>query len=324
MAYSRREIGKLALGALPGVGLWPESAAAAVRQAAKPNSRFAGVQIGLNVPYSFGGEMQQASMTGDDILRHCVSLGLSAVELRSQPVEAFMGLPAELAGARGGGGRNATPEQKAAAQARADALRTWRASASMDPVRAFRRKYDEAGVKIDIVKYDGIFNFTDEVTDYAFTLAKTLGARAISCEIAVESTKRLGQFADKHQLMVGYHGHATTTPAHWEEAFSYAKFNGANLDIGHFFVGNKTSPVPFLEKHHARITHIHVKDRKADGTDTRLGEADTPVAEVLRLIRDRKWPIQATLEVEYATPPGSTRLAEIARAVDYCRKVLTS
>ncbi len=324
MAYSRRDIGKLALGALPVVGLWPRTGRAAEAQASRPNSRFAGVQIGLNVPYSFGTEMKQSSMTGDDILRHCVALGLSAVELRSQPVEAFMGLPADLAGARGGGGRNATPEQKAAAQARAEALRKWRTSASLDPVRAFRRKYDEAGVTIDIVKYDGIFNFADDVTDYAFTLAKTLGARAISCEIAVESTKRLGQFADKHQLMVGYHGHATTTPAHWEEAFSYAKFNGANLDIGHFFVGNKSSPVPFLEKHHARVTHIHVKDRKVDGTDTRLGEADTPVTEVLRLIRDRKWPIQATLEVEYATPPGSTRLAEIGLAVEYCRKVLMS
>lgn len=323
MAYTRREIGKLALGTLPLAGLWPETAGAAAWQAGRPNSRFAGVQIGLNVPYSFGTEMKQSAMTGDDILKHCVSLGLSAVELRSQPVEAFMGLPAELAGGRGGG-RNATPDEKAAAQVRADALRKWRASASMDPVRAFRRKYNDAGVTIDIVKYDGIFNFTDDVTDYAFTLAKTLGARAISCEIAVESTKRLGQFADKHQLMVGYHGHATTTPAHWEEAFSYAKFNGANLDIGHFFVGNKVSPVPFLEKHHARITHLHVKDRKVDGTDTRLGEADTPVAQVLRLVRDRKWPIQATLEVEYATPPGSTRLAEIALAVDYCRKVLTS
>jgi len=321
MLYSRRDVGKLALGALPVAAAWPHAAGV---QATGPNSTFAGVQVGLNVPYSFGPELKQQTMTGDDILTHCVALGLSAVELRSQPVEAFMGLPAELAGARGAG-RNATPEEKAAAQRRVVELNTWRASASMDRVRAFRRKYDDAGVKIDIVKYDGIFNFTDEATDYAFTLAKTLGARAISCEINVEQTKRLGQFADKHQLMVGYHGHAETTPAHWEQAFSYARFNGANLDIGHFWVGNKTSPIPFLEKQHARITHLHVKDRRqSDGTDTRMGEADTPIAQVLRLVRDRQWPIQATLEVEYPSPPGSTRLEEIRRAVEFCRKTLLS
>jgi len=320
MLYSRRDVGKLALGVLPVVSVWPHAVDAARAQAGRPNSNFAGVQVGLNVPYSFGPEMKQQGMTGDDILKHCVALGLSAVELRSQPVEAFLGFPTVP-----NAGRNATPEQVAAAKVVAEELRKRRGSASMDQVRAFRRKFDDAGVKIDIVKYDGIFNFTDEVTDYAFTLAKTLGARAISCEINVEQTKRLGQFADKHQLMVGYHGHAETTPAHWEQAFSYAKFNGANLDIGHFWVGNKTSPVPFLEKHHARITHLHVKDRRqSDGTDTRMGEADTPVAQVLRLVRDRKWPIQATLEVEYATPPGSTRLEEIRRAVEFCRKTLLS
>jgi sugar phosphate isomerase/epimerase len=320
MLYSRRDVGKLALGALPVARLWPDAPEAVGLQAGKPNSNFAGVQVGLNVPYSFGNENKQASMSGDDILKHCVALGLSAVELRSQPVEAFLGFPSVP-----NAGRNATPEQLAAAKAAGEDLRKRRVSASMDQVRAFRRTFENAGVKIEIVKYDGIFNFADDVTDYAFTLAKTLGARAISCEINVDNTKRLGQFADKHQLMVGYHGHASTTPAHWEQAFSYAKFNGCNLDIGHFWVGNKTSPVPFLEKHHARITHLHVKDRKqSDGTDTRLGEADTPVVEVLRLIRDRKWPIQATLEIEYATPQGSTRLAEIGRAVEFCRKTLLS
>jgi sugar phosphate isomerase/epimerase len=320
MLYSRRDVGKLALGALPVASLWPGAGEAATPQAGRPNSNFAGVQVGLNVPYSFGSEMKQQTMTGDDIIKHCVAVGLSAVELRSQPVEAFLGFPTVP-----NAGRNATPEQVAAAKVAAEELRKRRVSASMDQVRAFRRKFDDAGVKIEIVKYDGIFNFADDVADYAFTLAKTLGARAISCEINVEQTKRLGQFADRHQLMVGYHGHASTTPEHWEQAFSYAKYNGANLDIGHFWVGNKTSPVPFLEKHHARITHLHVKDRRqSDGTDTRMGEADTPVAQVLRLVRDRKWPIQATLEVEYATPPGSTRLEEIRRAVEFCRKTLLS
>ncbi len=76
-------------------------------------------------------------------------------------------------------------------------------------------------------------------------------------------TKRLGQFADKHGMMVGYHGHTETGPKDWETAFSYAAHNGANLDIGHFVAGNHGSPISFLTEHHDRITHVHVKDRKA-------------------------------------------------------------
>ena len=65
---------------------------------------------------------------------------------------------------------------------------------------------------IEIVKFDAMYARSDAELDYCFTLAKNLGARAISCEIDVAGTKRVGQFADKHRLMVGYHGHAATGP----------------------------------------------------------------------------------------------------------------
>jgi sugar phosphate isomerase/epimerase len=123
--------------------------------------------------------------------------------------------------------------------------------------------------------------------------------------------------------MVGYHGHATTKPEHWETAFSLAKYNGANVDIGHFLAGNNTSPVPFIKQHHERITHVHVKDRKLNnGPNTPFGEGDTPITEVLHLIRDNKWNIQATIEFEYKVPAGSDRMTEIARTIEYCRKAL--
>jgi len=166
---------------------------------------------------------------------------------------------------------------------------------------------------------------TDDELDYAFGLAKALGGRAISAEISNqdEELKRLGRFADKHQFMVGYHGHATTTPEHWETAFSFAKYNGANVDLGHFVAGNNVSPVPFIQQHHDRITHVHLKDRKMhNGPNTPFGEGDTPIGEVLRLIRDNKWNIQGTIEFEYKIPAGSDRMSEIARTIEYCRKAL--
>jgi sugar phosphate isomerase/epimerase len=95
------------------------------------------------------------------------------------------------------------------------------------------------------------------------------------------------------------------------------------VDLGHFVAGNNGSPVPFIKEHHERITHVHVKDRKRNnGPNTRFGEGDTPIAEVLRLIRDNKWNIQATIEFDYRVPAGSDRMTEIARAIKFCRDAL--
>jgi hypothetical protein len=313
MPVSRRQLGHLVLGAAPAATLWwlgrPLEAQAS-RQ--KPNSRVGGVQIGLNAPYNFGNN----NLPGEEVLWRTVLLGVNALELRSQPIEGFMGwrVPASLPTPAVG----QTP-----AQVTAGLLRTWRRTADLAKAREFRRRYEDAGVMIEILKCDNIYNFDDAELDYAFGLAKAVGARAISCEISASGTARVGAFADKHQLFVGYHGHAETTPADWEAAFSQAKFNGANLDIGHFVAGNNTSPVPFLTKHHDRITHIHVKDRKMqNGPNMPFGQGDTPIAEVLRLIRDRKWNIQATIEFEYPVPAGSDRTLEIARAIEFCRAAL--
>ena len=319
MLYSRRELATLVIAAIPAARLVPASRVSAFQ--AKPDSRVRGVMIGMNVPYNFGSR----TMPVDQIIQNCVQLGVSGVELRTQPVEAFLGVPEQLV-APGQGGRQAappTPEQEAARKARAEELRKWRLSVPMEKVRSLRKQFDDAGVLVQIVKVDGIFDMTDDAIDYEFALAKNLGASAISTEIAVADTKRLGQFADKHKMMVGYHGHATTSAADFETVFSYAAHNGANLDIGHFVAGQNTSPVPFIKQHHDRITHIHIKDRKMNnGANVPFGEGDTPIKEVLQLIRDNKWNIQATIEFEYPVPPGSDRMTEIKRSIDYCRAAL--
>ena len=303
---TRREFTRLAISILPAAILPAAILPAAARSllaASKPDSKFAGVQIGINVPYSFGGK----AMNGDEVLKNCVDLGLSAVELRTQPVEAFLGVPM----------KDGKPD---GAQ-----IRQWRESAPMDKARDFRKTWEDAGVLIEIMKVDGLFKMSDGELDYAFTLAKTLGARAISTEISHsdDELKRAGKFADKHTLLVGYHGHATTGPEHWEKAFSFAEHNGANVDIGHFVAGDFGSPVPFITKHHARVTHVHIKDRKkGNGPNTPFGEGDTPITDVLRLIRDNKWPIQATIEFEYKIPAGSDRMKELTRAIKYCHDTL--
>src|SRR6185437_1124650 len=108
MSITRREFGRLAIAAIPAVSFLPEIGRSATSSAQRPDSTIAGVQIGLNVPYSFGNN----AMDADEVLQKCVQLGVSALELRSQPVEGFLGVPADLL-ARSSG-RASTPDADAA------------------------------------------------------------------------------------------------------------------------------------------------------------------------------------------------------------------
>jgi len=312
MTISRRDLGKLLL-TVPAAGLLSTDKIAAMF-AAKPDSNWGGVQVGMNVPYNYGAR----TMPVEEVIAKTAQLGVSAVELRSQPIELALGAPMTMLEP----GRDKTAQQQAA-----EHLRAWRLALPPEKAEAVRKQFNAAGIKTDVIKFDGIYDFSDPELDYAFNLAKAMDARAISCELEVAGSKRVGQFADKHKLMVGYHGHTKTTETMFKEAFSYAKFNGANLDIGHYIAGNLGNPLGFIRDHHDRITHIHVKDRKAqangvDGENVPFGQGDTPISAVLQLIRKNRWPIDAVIEFEYKVPEGSDRMAEMTKCVEFCKNAL--
>jgi sugar phosphate isomerase/epimerase len=350
MPITRREFGRVALVGLPAVGATLRVSAATARaQAGAPMSRWSGVQVGLNVPYSLG---LGNNLAAEEVLTHLVDLGIGSVELRAQPVENFLGSPtvraaaeadkarqaARAAGqgaptpqqmAQGGRGRTQTPEQVAAAQAQKAEVRAWRLAAPVARVKELRQQYEKAGVLIDVLKVDDLYTVSPEELDYFFQMARDLGARAISSELPQQrsDTKRIGGFADKHKIFAAYHHHAQGTAALYEEIFTEAKYNGANIDIGHWTATHNESPLPFITKHADRIPHIHVKDRqfgKNGGENRPFGTGDTPVRETLQAIRDNKWAIRSIIEFEYRVPEGSTRAAEIKKALAYCREALQS
>ncbi len=117
--YTRRDALKLGLFSGTAAGLLAAGAPllkaaepAPATPAGKPNSKVNGVQIGVNVPYSF----RNNSMDAAGILAGCVQLGISGVEIRSQPIEAAMGLPAEfLPPQRGRAGPRPPPARPPAA-----------------------------------------------------------------------------------------------------------------------------------------------------------------------------------------------------------------
>jgi sugar phosphate isomerase/epimerase len=348
---TRREFGAIALAGLPAAHLLMNAGKAIGQEAAaKPNSNFGGVNVGIIAPYAFRGTATNV----DDILSAMLKLGLSAVEMQSDPVEAYAGAPARGRGGRGGRGRRGgdrsaqrpaegaegrrgeaparrgrgappTPEELAARRAAGEDMRKWRLSQPMSKYEELRKKYNDAGVSIDIVKFGLGSAMTDDEVDYCFQVAQALGCKAITCEPPVSETKRLGQFAEKHQIRLGYHNHSNATsvesfcrPGAWEQAFFYSDWNGANVDIGHFCAGNSMSPADFIRSYHNRITNLHLKDRKFNqGPNVPWGEGDTPIRQILQIMKAEKYPFMATIELEYPVPEGSDVMTELAQCVQF-------
>jgi len=251
-------------------------------------------------------------------------------------------IPAPAGAARGGGGGGRgrgqqTAEQQAAQEERARALRDWRTSVSMDRFKQLRKMYNDAGVTIYAYKSDGMqknLQTTDAELDYLFNVASTLGATHTTMELpggadAEAMLKRMAQFAEKHKVYVAYHTHAQGSMDAFDQAFAVSKWNLSNVDFGHYVAAGNVggTPMQFLEKHHARIASFHIKDRTTPehcSLNLPWGTGETPIKEILQLVRKNKWKMPASIEMEYTVPEGSDAVKEVKKCVDYCRAALTS
>jgi len=68
-----------------------------------------------------------------------------------------------------------------------------------------------------------------------------------------------------------------------------------------------------------------MKDRKSKangGDNLPWGTGDTPLADVLKLMRDNKYTFPATIEFEYKTPEGSTPIEEVKKCLEFCKRAL--
>ena len=292
----------LAVGAL-----LPRRLAAA--PAAKPNSVFGGVRIGT-ITYSYRSMFTSAEETLGGILK----AGLSEVELMGGPIAQFAGIPVAPPGAKKKGAPAAAPVARPTDAAR---------EAQLAKCRALRKLYNDAGVNIHIHKL--AFGPSDEEIDFNFLVAKALGATAITTERSDAMAKKLAPFADKHKIWVGFHNHTANLPAlaQLDPILDLGQYVGFNFDIGHYVAGSKgLSPIPVLEKYHSRIVNLHLKDRTADGGNVPWGTGQTPIKDVLRLMRKERWKFPADIELEYKIPEGSDAVTEVAKCVQFCKEAL--
>jgi sugar phosphate isomerase/epimerase len=91
-----------------------------------------------------------------------------------------------------------------------------------------------------------------------------------------------------------------------------------SFDIGDA-TGSGYDSLKFVEAHLDRLSLIYLKDRRKDRLSVPWGEGDTPVAEVLRLVRDRKAPVRCYIDCDYKT---TDRPADVKRSFEFAKKAL--
>ncbi len=317
--YTRRDLGKFAvttLGATALAGLPRSLAFAATGDSA--NAANTSVRLGATT-WSL---RDMARVPGqdniDDIIKPLKSAGVTEIDLWSYN--------AEPAGPNTGPGAPPPPaaypikihlftkEEIAAAMLQARNLtRDWRLSTPVSHFAEMRVKFASAGISVTsfTVKYDD--TFTDQEIDITMEQAITLGASFVNAPGNADVLKRLASFADKHQLNIAVNDFAMAA------SLPSSRFK-INADIGAITAANG-SPVAFIQEHHDAIAQLTIKDRRLkQGKNEQFGDGDTPVLNVLKLVKEKKYAFPVFAEYEYLGlgTPGE----ELQRCMDYMRTAL--
>ena len=226
-------------------------------------------------------------------------------------------------GARGRRGQPPPPE---AVKARED-LRKWRLETPLDHFREIGTRFKKNGITIYAYNYSPNASYTDAEIDRGFEMTKALGAEIITASTTLDVAKRIAPLAEKHKTIVAMHGHSNVTdpnefatPDSFAAAMKMSKYFKVNLDIGHFTSAD-FDPVSYIREHHADITNLHLKDRKKhQGDNTPWGQGETPIREVLQLLKREKWPIRAYIEYEYKGQ--GTPVEEVKKCLAYAKQAL--
>lgn len=289
-----------------------------------PNSRFAGVQIGV-ITYSFRDLEGGLEAT----LNACVEAGLNSVELMVTGVEEYFGAPVNPVRRIANRNNPFTDEEKRAITRHNEELKEWRkTNVTIDNYAQLRKKFNDAGVNIHIYKWTA--GDSEEELDYSFKAAKALGAVGITAELNEKNARLLGPAAKANGMFAILHNHAQFAEPGFDvdKLLSYSDANRLNFDAGHYFGSTGLNPADFIRNYHERIVSIHLKDKTgADNamvknTNQVWGQGETPLKEVLRLIRDEKLPIYCDIELEYPVAPWSTSVKEVKTCKEFCRQIL--
>jgi hypothetical protein len=315
--YSRRRFGKtsvygLALSALPALRLW----------GAAVDSTVKGVRLGA-ITGSLG---PLNAIPGKDsidlVMEQCMQTGVGCVELGN----GFIQQPRVQGGAVGGQApATKTPEYEKSREE----LRQWRLTTPPDHFQQIRKRFDDGGVNLYSMSQTFADDFTDAEIDSTFKQIQALGLTLFQTnQTRVSMGPRMAPYGEKYKIQPAWHTHAMAedpnevgSPDSLQKLLGMSKMFMVCLDIGHYFDGGN-DPYAYFEKHHDRITHLHIKDRKKGAGSVELGTGELHIREMLTEVRDRRYPIAFILERDFrgtGTPVEETR-----NQMDYMRRILES
>jgi sugar phosphate isomerase/epimerase len=298
-----------------------------------------GVTIGVQT-YSFRTQDDESPLA---ILEYIKATGIKHVELMGNHAEPFAGAPtspmddpAKRAILIKQWRQQELTEEEAelAVLLRAEeaqfsaAMAQWRSEVDYSKFEELRDLYAANGISIYAFK-PSVFgkDNTDDDIRYGMRAAKALGANHVTVEHPEddEHTARLGKIAEEEGILMAYHGHMQQTPTLWDTALTQSKSNSMNLDFGHYIAAENENPLQIIKDKHASISSMHLKDRQKQsngGGNLMWGTGDTPIAEVVTLIRDNGYTFPITVELEYEIPEGSDAVEEVKRSFEYIKNIL--
>ena len=298
-----------------------------------------GVTIGVQT-YSFRTQDDESPLA---ILEYIKATGIKHVELMGNHAEPFAGAPtspmddpAKRAILIKQWRQQELTEEEAelAVLLRAEvaqfsaAMAQWRSEVDYSKFEELRDLYAANGISIYAFK-PSVFgkDNTDDDIRYGMRAAKALGANHVTVEHPEddEHTARLGKIAEEEGILMAYHGHMQQTPTLWDTALTQSNSNSMNLDFGHYIAAENENPLQIIKDKHASISSMHLKDRQKQsngGGNLMWGTGDTPIAEVVTLIRDNGYTFPITVELEYEIPEGSDAVQEVKRSFEYIKNIL--
>lgn len=288
-----------------------------------------GVELGLQT-YTFHQVRTGGLAAIDEMIGAMGKLNVNLCELWSPQIEPFP-LPASYWARFAPPGTPLPGESSPAAmKAQREALRAWRIHPPAGQLNAIRKKFKDAGIRVFAYNYSFQPTMTDEEIDAGFVHAKALGLDLITASSKVSMAKRVVPFAAKHTMRVAFHGHASkdpdevSSPDSFHAVLAMSPLYRVNLDVAHFSSAGYDA-IAFMKANRAKITNLHVHDRKADdGASVPFGEGVAPTREVLLLVRDQDWKIPVFYELEYVGGDGRGVVAETSRELAFERKILAS
>jgi len=306
--YTRRQLGKLALAALP------------LAAAARVTSKIHGVEIGV-AAYSYNTLPREGLL--DVILRSMTDSQLGDCLLYAPPTEPVN--LADKARPRVRGRGPVDPNRAAALEA----LRQWHLKVPLSFYTAIRKRFAAAGLEIATYEPSFVWPVMDEDIDKACQVTKALGAKYLAEAFTKSVAKRVAPISDRYGIKVAFQGRpflvtdpdAMRKPADFEEVFSYSKNFGSSIDTGDATAGG-WDVLKFIEDTHDRVFSLNLKDRTKAGVSVPWGEGDAPLREVLQLIRNRKYPVRCYIDCDYATAEGGSRLTDIQRCYEFAKTAL--